>query len=90
MHQNNDYKIVQNKFCELHSKNIIHVTNKLCHFQDEEQLLKIKKMLEEKGDSTRGIKKQLFMLYCRSKDLEKVEQIMKVIHFLQLLLIKIY
>jgi hypothetical protein len=53
-------------------------------------LLRIKKMLEEKGDSTRGIKKQLFMLYCRNKDLEKVEQIMKVIHFLQLLLIKIY
>jgi hypothetical protein len=61
----------------------------LC-FQDEEQLLKIKKMLEEKGDSTRGIKKQLFLLYCRNKDLEKVEQIVKVMYFLQLLLIEIY
>lgn len=44
---------------------------------DEEHLLKFKKVLEEKGDSARGIKKQLFMLYCRNKDLEKVEQIMK-------------
>jgi hypothetical protein len=61
----------------------------LC-FQDEEHLLKIKKVIEEKGDSTRGIKKQLFMLYCRNKDLEKVEQIMKVMYFLQPLLIKIH
>jgi hypothetical protein len=61
----------------------------LC-FQDEEHLLKIKKVIEEKGDSTRGIKKQLFMLYCRNKDLEKVEQIVKVMYFLQLLLLKIH
>jgi hypothetical protein len=61
----------------------------LC-FQDEEHLLKIKKVIEEKGDSARGIKKQLFMLYCRNKDLEKVEQIMKVMYFLQPLLIKIH
>jgi hypothetical protein len=61
----------------------------LC-FQDEEQLLKIKKVVEEKGDSARGIKKQLFMLHCRNKDLEKVEQIMKVMYFLQPLLIKIH
>lgn len=59
-------------------------------FQDEEHLLKTKKMLEERGEPTRGIKKQLFLLYCRNKDLEKVEQIMKVIYFLQLLLIKIH
>ncbi|XP_023722989.1 leucine-rich PPR motif-containing protein, mitochondrial isoform X2 [Cryptotermes secundus] len=44
---------------------------------DEEHLLKTKKMLEERGEPTRGIKKQLFLLYCRNKDLEKVEQIMK-------------
>ena len=54
----------------------------LC-FQDEGQLLKIQKMLEEKGDSTRGIKKQLFILYCRNKDLQKVEQIKKVMCFIQ-------
>jgi hypothetical protein len=59
-------------------------------FQDEERLLKIKKVLEEKGDSTRGIKKQLFMLYCRNKDLEKVEEMIKVIYSLKLLLIKIH
>lgn len=41
---------------------------------DEGQLLKIQKVLEEKGDSARGIKKQLFILYCRNKDLQKVEQ----------------
>jgi hypothetical protein len=55
----------------------------LLYFQDEEHLLRFKKVLEEKGDSTRGIKKQLFTLYCRNKDLEKVEQIMKVMYFLQ-------
>jgi hypothetical protein len=47
-------------------------------FQDEGQLLKIQKMLEDKGDSTRGVKKQLFVLYCRTKDLQKVEQIKQV------------
>ncbi|XP_069704273.1 leucine-rich PPR motif-containing protein, mitochondrial [Periplaneta americana] len=44
---------------------------------DEGQLLKIQKMLEEKGDSTKGVKKQLLLLYCRNKDLEKIEQIVK-------------
>lgn len=51
--------------------------------QDEGQLLKIQKMLEEKGDSTRGIKKQLFITYCRNKDLQKLEQIKKVMGFIQ-------
>lgn len=54
----------------------------LC-FQDEGQLLKIQKMLEEKGESTRGIKRQLLLLYCRNRDLEKAEQIMKVMYFIQ-------
>lgn len=44
---------------------------------DEGQLLKIQKMLEEKGDSTKGVKKQLLQLYCRNKDLEKAEHILK-------------
>jgi hypothetical protein len=52
-------------------------------FQDEGQLLKLQKMLEEKGDSARGIKKQLFILYCRNKDLQKVEQMKKVMYFVE-------
>jgi hypothetical protein len=60
----------------------VSLTFLLC-FQDEGQLLKIQKMLEEKGDSTRGIKKQLFILYCRNRDLQKVEQIKKVMCFIQ-------
>jgi hypothetical protein len=52
-------------------------------FQDEGQLLKIQKVLEEKGDSARGIKKQLFILYCRNKDLQKVEQMKEVMYFVQ-------
>jgi hypothetical protein len=57
--------------------------NFLLYFQDEGQLLKIQKTLEEKGDSTRGIKKQLFILYCRNRDLQKVEQVKKVMCFKQ-------
>jgi hypothetical protein len=47
-------------------------------------------MLEEKGDSTRGIKKQLYILYCRNKDLQKVEQIKKVMCFIQLSYFRIH
>jgi hypothetical protein len=39
-------------------------------------------MLEEKGDSTRGIKRQLLMLYCRNKDVEKAEPLVKVMNFI--------
>lgn len=62
----------------------------LLYFQDEGQLLKIQKMLEEKGDSTRGIKRQLFLLYCRNKDLENAERLVKVTYFIQPCLIKFH
>jgi hypothetical protein len=47
-------------------------------------------MLEDRGDSLRGIKRQLLMLYCRNKDLEKAEQTVKVMYFIEPSLIKIH
>lgn len=44
---------------------------------DEVQMLKIQKSLEEKGESTQAIKKQLLLLYCRNRELEKAEQLIK-------------